>query len=59
MIYIKEVDNISQEDLIKKGFLVGYIRPPTVKKEIFRIVARINEDFNKLQELKRLIDEKI
>jgi len=59
LIYIKEVDNISQEDLIKKGFLVGYIRPPTVKKEIFRIVARINEDFNKLQELKRLIDEKI
>ena len=44
LIYIKEVDTISQEDLIKKGFLVGYIRPPTVKKEIFRVSVKIDNN---------------
>ena len=51
LIYIKEVDTISQEDLIKKGFLVGYIRPPTTPKEIFRVVARVSEDISKLKEV--------
>jgi 8-amino-7-oxononanoate synthase len=51
LIYIQEVDTISQEDLIKKGFLVGYIRPPTTPKEIFRVVARVSEDISKLKEV--------
>ena len=53
LIYIKEVDTISQEDLIKKGFLVGYIRPPTVKKEIFRVSVKID---NKIEQLKKLME---
>jgi 8-amino-7-oxononanoate synthase len=55
LIYVKEVANITQEDLIKKGFLVGYIRPPTVKKEIFRIVARVSEDIEKLKNLMEML----
>ena len=59
LIWIKEVKNdilLQNEELQKKGFLIGAIRPPTTKKPIFRVVARINEDITKLEELKRLIN---
>jgi 8-amino-7-oxononanoate synthase len=57
LIYIKKVGNITKEDLIKKGFLVGYIRPPTVKKEIFRIVGRISEKIENLNQLIGLLND--
>ncbi len=43
-----------QEALLQKGYLVGAIRPPTVKEPMVRIIARIGEsgeDFAKLLEL--------
>ncbi len=41
-----------KENLIKKGFLVGAIRAPTVPKPILRVIARINEKgFKKLLQL--------
>jgi 8-amino-7-oxononanoate synthase len=60
LIYTKEYKNdilLKNEELQKEGFLVGAIRPPTVKLPIFRITARISENIEKLEELKRLIDE--
>ena len=59
LIWIKEVKNdilLQNEELQKSGFLVGAIRPPTTKGPIFRVVARISENFEKLEELKRLIN---
>ena len=59
LIWIKEYKNdilLKNEELQQKGFLVGAIRPPTVKYPIFRVVARINEEISKLEELKRFID---
>ncbi len=34
---------------IKEGFLIGAIRPPTVKKAILRIIPRLNIDINVLE----------
>jgi 8-amino-7-oxononanoate synthase len=59
LIYMKEYNDdilLKNEELQQKGFLVGAIRPPTVKKPSFRVVARISEDISKLEELKGLID---
>lgn len=49
----------AQKTLLKKGFLVGAIRPPTVKKPILRIIPRLSEDktsfvylLSKIKELK-------
>jgi len=59
LIWIKECKNdilLRNEELQKKGFLVGAIRPPTTKTPIFRVVARISEEYSKLEELKREID---
>ena len=42
-----------QERLKSKGFLVGAIRPPTLKKPILRIIPKI--DVN-IEDLKRLFD---
>lgn len=50
----KDVLNI-QEQLIEKGFLVGAIRPPTVKNPILRIIPRLDIKKNKLIELFTLI----
>jgi len=41
-----------QKELIEKGFLVGAIRPPTVKSPLIRVIARVGE---KSQDLKRLL----
>ena len=60
LIWMKEYKNdilLKNEKLQKEGFLVGAIRPPTVKFPSFRIVARISENINKLKQLKGLIDE--
>ena len=60
LIYIKEYKNdilLKNEELQKKGFFVGAIRPPTTKTPIFRVTTRITESFEKLEELKGLIDE--
>jgi len=59
LIYMKEYKNdilLKNEEIQKKGFLVGAIRPPTVKVASFRIVARISESMEKLRELKGLVD---
>jgi len=58
LIYIKEYNDIisKSKELQQKGFLVGAIRPPTVKTPIFRITARISETIEALSELKRLVD---
>lgn len=40
-----------QEELLKKGFLVGAIRPPTVKRELIRVIARVGESLESLEEL--------
>jgi len=61
LIWIKECKDdilLKNQELQKKGFLVGAIRPPTVSKSIFRIVARINEDITKLEELKGVLNDK-
>ena len=58
LIYTKEYKDdilLKNEELQKKGFLVGAIRPPTVKTPIFRVTARISEDIEKLKELKGLL----
>ena len=59
LIWMKEYKNdilLKNEELQKKGFLVGAIRPPTIKIPSFRVVARLAESMEKLQELKRVID---
>ena len=59
LIWMKEYKNdilLKNEELQKNGFLVGAIRPPTIKIPSFRVVARLAESMEKLQELKRLID---
>ncbi len=41
-----------KEKLLKKRYIIGAIRPPTVKKPILRVIARINEKgFEKLLKL--------
>ena len=58
LIYTKECKDdilLKNEELQQKGFLVGAIRPPTVKTPIFRVTARISEDIEKLKELKGLL----
>ena len=40
-----------QQELLKKGFLVGAIRPPTVKEPMIRVIARIGESKEDLQEV--------
>jgi 8-amino-7-oxononanoate synthase len=32
-----------QEKLIKEGYLIGAIRPPTVKEPILRVILRVNQ----------------
>jgi 8-amino-7-oxononanoate synthase len=44
-----------QKILISKGFLVGAIRPPTVKKSILRIIPRVDIKLKTLEELFCLI----
>jgi 8-amino-7-oxononanoate synthase len=59
LIYVKECKNdimLKSQDLQKKGFLVGAIRPPTVKKSLFRVTARISEDLEKLKEVIKYIE---
>ncbi|BCD68627.1 pyridoxal phosphate-dependent aminotransferase family protein [Nitratiruptor sp. YY09-18] len=46
-----------QEELIKRGFLVGAIRPPTVPHPIVRIIARVGESQEDLEVLLELIRE--
>ncbi|WP_024953759.1 aminotransferase class I/II-fold pyridoxal phosphate-dependent enzyme [Sulfurospirillum arcachonense] len=43
-----------QKNLIKKGFLVGAIRPPTVEKPILRIIPRVDV---KIKDLRKLFEE--
>jgi len=57
LIWIKEYKNDILIRLEENNFLVGVIRPPTTPKPIFRITARIANDFEKLKELKGIIDE--
>jgi 8-amino-7-oxononanoate synthase len=54
LIFVKECEDdimLKSIELQEKGFLVGAIRPPTVKKSLFRITARISEDIEKLKEV--------
>jgi 8-amino-7-oxononanoate synthase len=54
LICVKECEDdimLKSDELQKKGFLVGAIRPPTVKKSLFRVTARISEDIEKLKEV--------
>jgi 8-amino-7-oxononanoate synthase len=43
-----------QQHLIKEGFLVGAIRPPTVKSAILRVILRTSQ-MKKLEQLLHLI----
>ncbi len=48
---------VAQKKLIEKGFLVGAIRPPTVKKPMLRIIPRLGEskkDLKKLLEISKV-----
>ena len=59
LICVKEFENdimLKFEELQKKGFLVGAIRPPTVKKSLFRITARIPENIEKLKKVIECIE---
>jgi 8-amino-7-oxononanoate synthase len=42
---------IMQKNLIEKGFLIGAIRQPTVKKPILRIIPRIGSSKQNLLNL--------
>ena len=44
-----------QQELLERGFLVGAIRPPTVKESILRIIARLGQTSQELRELLELI----
>jgi 8-amino-7-oxononanoate synthase len=59
LIYIKETDDIiaKNKKLKQIGFLVGTIRPPSVKKSLFRVVGRISEKIDKLKEVKEWIEK--
>jgi 8-amino-7-oxononanoate synthase len=59
LIYIIENYNLleKKEELLEKGYLVGAIRPPTVKTPIFRVIPRINESIEHLKEVLRVINE--
>jgi len=46
-----------QNDLLEKGFIVGAIRPPTVKKSILRIIPRLSEPLAKLETLCHVIQK--
>ncbi len=50
---IKAID--IQEELILKGFIVGAIRQPTVKKAIIRIIIKLDVKYKKLREVCNLI----
>ncbi len=43
-----------QEFLLAKGYLVGAIRPPTVKETMLRIIARLGESVEDLQKVVEL-----
>ncbi len=44
-----------QQELINRGFLVGAIRPPTVKSPILRIIPRVSYGVKELEEVCELI----
>ncbi len=44
-----------QAELMEQGFLVGAIRPPTVKEPMLRIIARLGQTSQELGELLELI----
>ncbi len=44
-----------QGELMERGFLVGAIRPPTVKEPMLRIIARLGQTPQELRELLELI----
>ncbi|NPA74252.1 MAG: pyridoxal phosphate-dependent aminotransferase family protein [Epsilonproteobacteria bacterium] len=46
-----------KEKLLKKGFIVGAIRPPTVKKPILRVILRIDQD--RLTKLLKIIKKEL
>jgi len=48
-----------QKKLIENGFLVGAIRPPTVKKPILRVIPRIREKKEDLGTLFKLINHNL
>ena len=45
-----------KEYLEKKGFLVGAIRPPTVKKAILRVILRTNIQIEKINYFLDILD---
>ncbi len=62
LIFTFEIDTIKTllgvgEELIKRGFLVGVIRPPTVKKPILRIIPRVGESFVKYKEFCKILKD--
>ncbi len=59
LIYIIEFDKLleKREELLENRYLVGAIRPPTVKKSIFRIIPRISESMEDLKNVIRIISE--
>lgn len=48
-----------QQKLLEKGFLVGAIRPPTVKSPILRIIPRLAQSEEALTHLCALIQEEV
>jgi 8-amino-7-oxononanoate synthase len=60
LILVKESKNdimLQFEKLKENGVLVGAIRPPTVKKPLFRVTARVSEDIDKLKEVIEWIEQ--
>jgi 8-amino-7-oxononanoate synthase len=60
LIFVNECEDdiiAKSQELQKKGFLIGAIRPPTVKKPLFRVTARINENIEKLDEVIKWVKE--
>ncbi|SMC08329.1 aminotransferase class I/II-fold pyridoxal phosphate-dependent enzyme [Nitratiruptor tergarcus] len=43
-----------QEELLEQGYIVGAIRPPTVKQPLLRIIARLGESIEDLQRVLEL-----
>ena len=46
-----------KETLLQRGYAIGAIRQPTVKSAILRVIARLGENAQTLENLCRCIDK--
>jgi len=62
LILRKSVDTIpalmqKKDELLNAGFAVGAIRPPTVKKPMLRVIARLGENIDEFERLLKMLKD--